>query len=152
MYALILKEIRTLYKQLRKTHKLVQILVGVFVLYAVFYLLKHNSIYFSWMRLSNIHYGKEGLAGQPNTLVYYSMKGCPYCKKFDPTWEIFKKKLDSSDCVCKARKVDSKDPECQKNEVQGFPSLLLTDSSKNKIKECPTRDPDAMLAFCKANE
>ena len=77
------------------------------------------------------------------------MEGCPYCKKFDPNWEKFKSVNNTS---IKTRKVDSKDPECQKNGVQGFPSLLLTDSNKNKIKECPTRDPDAMLAFCKENE
>ena len=153
MYTLFLKEIKSLYRQLKKTHKIVQLLVAALVLCVLYYFLNPNRLAYSWRLLSNVHYGREGLlSGQPKTLVYYHMEGCPYCKKFDPNWDTFKTKLANSNCSCEARKVDSKDEECQKNGVQGFPTILLTDSNKDKIKECPTRDPDEMLAFCKANE
>ena len=77
------------------------------------------------------------------------MEGCPHCKKFDSSWEDFKTKNTTS---ITTREVDSKDPECENNGVQGFPTILLTDANKNKIKECPTRDPDEMVKFCQDNE
>ena len=36
----------------------------------------------------------ENLVGSSNkNLVYYSMDGCPHCKKFDETWEKLKEKI-----------------------------------------------------------
>tara|TARA_Y100001968_G_scaffold302030_1_gene314902 strand:- start:562 stop:1020 length:459 start_codon:yes stop_codon:yes gene_type:complete len=152
MYAIFIKELKSIYRQVSKSNKFVKFAAGIIVIYLIYHFMDISGFVFNWRSLSNIHYGREGLAGQPKSLVYYSMNGCPYCRKFDPKWDEFKTKLKNSDCTCEARKVDSKDPECQKNGVQGFPTILLTDSSKNKIKECPTRDPDAMLTFCKANQ
>ena len=94
----------------------------------------------------------ENLVGSSNkNLVYYSMDGCPHCKKFDETWAQLKEKNSTKIGL---RKVDSKScgGECQNNNVQGFPTILLCDSSNSKIKECPTRDLDGILKFLQENE
>ena len=149
MYGIFIKEFKSIYRQISKSNKIIQICAALLLIFLIHHFFDFSSLAFTFRRLSSIHYGREGLAGQPKTLVYYHMQGCPYCKKFDPNWEKFKSINNTS---IKTRKVDSKDSECQKNGVKGFPSILLTDSNKNKIEECPTRDPDGMLAFCKKNE
>ena len=84
------KEIKSLYRQLSKTNVFIQIFVGLVVLIVLYYLLNPNRILYNLNAISRVHYSREGLVGQPKTLVYYHMEGCPYCKKFDPNWEKFK--------------------------------------------------------------
>tara|TARA_A100001011_G_C14259591_1_gene821732 strand:- start:156 stop:599 length:444 start_codon:yes stop_codon:yes gene_type:complete len=143
----VMKELKSLLKSFNKLHIAVKVIIGIFVLATIYKLvLKPRVLGFSFMDTLRV---REGLAGQPKSLVYYRMDGCPHCKKFDGDWDKFK---SSNTTSISTRKVDSNDPECQENGVQGFPTILLTDSDKKKIKECPTRDPDEMLKFCQDNE
>ena len=144
----VVKEVKSLFKSFNKLHIAIKIIIGIFVLSLIYNLvLKPKVLGYSFLNTLRV---REGLSGQPKSLVYYRMDGCPHCKKFDEDgWPKFKSKNNTS---ITTRTVDSNDPECQTNGVQGFPTILLTDADKKKIKECPTRDPDEMLKFCQDNE
>lgn len=145
MFKNLMKEAKSLLKSFNKLNKFVKMLLVVVVVFCVYkYIHKTRILGFSFQNSLNV---TEAFGSK--TLVYYRMDGCPYCKKFDKPWKDFKLKNDSQ---VGFREVDSSDPECQQNDVKGFPTVLLTDGSKNKIKECPTRDPDEMVQFCKDNE
>ena len=145
MFKNVAKEIKSLMRSFNKLNlplKLVILAVVVFVIYK--YVHKPRILGFSFKNTLNV---TEGFGSK--SLTYYRMEGCPHCARFDSAWQDFKSKNDSN---VAARKVDSKDPECQQNGVQGFPTILLTDSTNNKLKECPTRDTDEMIQFCKDNQ
>ena len=146
MFKNLMKEAKSLIKSFNKLNLYVKfILLGVVAFGLYKYVHKTRILGFSFQNSLNV---TEGFGSK--SLVYYRMDGCPHCKRFDADgWPKFKSMNNTS---ISTRVVDSNDPECKKNGIQGFPSLLLTDSSKNKIKECPTRDPDEMLKFCKDNE
>lgn len=146
MFKNLTKEVKSLFKAFNKLKLPVKLLILAAVAFVAYkYLHKPRILGFSFQDSLNV---TEGFGSK--SLVYYRMEGCPHCKRFDDDgWPAFKSKNNTS---ITPRVVDSSDPECQANGVQGFPTILLTDSSKNKIKECPTRDPDEMVQFCKDNE
>ena len=146
MFKNLAKEVKSLFKAFNKLKLPVKLLILAAVAFVAYkYLHKPRILGFSFQDSLNV---TEGFGSK--SLVYYRMEGCPHCKRFDDDgWPAFKSKNNTS---IAPRVVDSADPECQANGVQGFPTILLTDSSKNKIKECPTRDPDEMVQFCKDNE
>ena len=145
MFKNVAKEVKSLFKAFNKLKLPVKLLILAAVVFVVYkYVHKPRILGFSFQNSLHVI---EGFGSK--TLVYYRMEGCPHCSKFDTSWKEFKSKNDTSISV---RQVDSKDPECKNNGVQGFPTILLTDGSKNKIKECPTRDPEEMVQFCKDNE
>ena len=141
-----MKEAKSLIKSFNKLNLYVKfILLGVVAFGLYKYVYKTRILGFSFQNSLNV---TEAFGSK--SLVYYRMDGCPHCKRFDEDgWPKFKAMNNTS---ISTRVVDSNDPECKKNGIQGFPSLLLTDSNKNKLKECPTRDPEEMLNFCKDNE
>ena len=146
MFKNLAKEVKSLFKAFNKLKLPVKLLILAAVAFVAYkYLHKPRILGFSFQDSLNV---TEGFGSK--SLVYYRMEGCPHCKRFDNDgWPAFKSKNNTS---ITPRVVDSADPECQANGVQGFPTILLTDSNKNKIKECPTRDPDEMVKFCKDNE
>lgn len=147
MFNNLFKEFKSLVRSFSKLHLVVRLLLAVFVLYVIYkYFYEKRILGFSFLNTLGI---TEGLSGQPKSLVYYRMEGCPHCKEFDDSWEEFKQKNTTN---IQPRKVDSNDPETRSNGVKGFPTILLCDANKKKIKECPTRNPDEMLEFCKQNE
>ena len=146
MFKNLTKEVKSLFKAFNKLKLPVKLLILAVVAFVAYkYVHKPRILGFSFQDSLNV---TEGFGSK--SLVYYRMEGCPHCKRFDNDgWPAFKSKNNTS---ITPRVVDSADPECQANGVQGFPTILLTDSNKNKIKECPTRDPDEMVKFCKDNE
>ena len=146
MFKNLTKEVKSLFKAFNKLKLPVKLLILAVVAFVAYkYVHKPRILGFSFQDSLNV---TEGFGSK--SLVYYRMEGCPHCKRFDDDgWPAFKSKNNTS---ISPRVVDSADPECQSNGVQGFPTILLTDSSNNKIKECPTRDPDEMVQFCKDNE
>tara|TARA_Y100001970_G_C14208621_1_gene845553 strand:+ start:129 stop:569 length:441 start_codon:yes stop_codon:yes gene_type:complete len=146
MFKNLMKEAKSLLKSFNKLNKYVKVVLFIVAAFSVYkYIHKPGILGFSFQNSLNV---TEGFGSK--SLVYYRMDGCPHCERFDEDgWPKFKSMNSTS---ISTRVVDSSDPECKKNGIQGFPSLLLTDSSKNKIKECPTRDPDEMVQFCKDNE
>ena len=150
MFKSFLKEFKNIFKTLKKQHIVVQVLVCLVILYFFYCFFNINDIKYNLMNMSRFTEG-FGVGSGGKSLVYYHMEGCPYCKKFDPDWDSFVSKNNTS---VTTRKVDSSDSECKSNGVSGFPTVLLCDGSKNKIKECPRSQmtPDGMLEFCKANQ
>ena len=99
----------------RKNSLLNQLLFAALVFGALHYFLK----------VSNL----EGLSNK-DTLRYFSMTGCPHCEKFNDEWNKFtnekvvKDPVNSNDAVF----------EKYKQHVQGFPTVILFDSSDNLKK------------------
>lgn len=149
----VVKECKSIFKSFSKLHigiKSSVILIALFLLYNFVY--KSRVVGYTFMNSLGVteNFSLGGITGSSGgkSLVYYRMEGCPHCMKFDADWETFESTNNTS---VEARKVDSKEPECKTNGVSGFPTILLTDSNKAKIKECPTRDVAGMIAFCKKN-
>ena len=103
----------------RKNSFLYQLLFAVLVFGALHYFLK----------VSNL----EGLTNK-DTLRYFYMNGCPHCVKFTPEWENFVNQCGTS-CKTTNEKVESESMQEQhKQHVQGFPTIVLFDSSDQKKK------------------
>tara|TARA_B100000795_G_C22799427_1_gene441016 strand:- start:532 stop:996 length:465 start_codon:yes stop_codon:yes gene_type:complete len=146
----VVKECKSIFKSFSKLHIGIRagiILIALFLLYNFVY--KSRVIGYTFMNSLGVteNFGLSSITGSSGgkSLVYYRMKGCPHCEKFDTDWDTFESTNNTS---VAARKVDSKDPECKANGVSGFPTILLTDGNKAKIDECPTRDVAGMIAFC----
>jgi hypothetical protein len=145
MFKNLTKEVKSIFKAFSKLKLPVKLLILACVGYLIYrHVYKTRILGFSFQNSLNV---MEGFGSK--TLTYYRMEGCPHCERFDKAWKEFKSKNNSN---VGWREVKSDDPECQSNGVKGFPTILLTNSKKERIKECPTRDPDDMCKFCKDNE
>lgn len=70
------------------------------------------------------------LIEKPNTIIFFYMKGCPYCLKSEPYWNQLKKKY-GKDFEC--YKVESKDVDSSLKEIlglTGFPHFLINKNGK----------------------
>ena len=70
------------------------------------------------------------LIENPNTIIFFYMKGCPYCLKSEPYWNQLKKKY-GKDFEC--YKVESKDVDSSLKEIlglTGFPHFLINKNGK----------------------
>lgn len=147
----MMTEIKNIFKSFEKMGTMGQVMLIILLLAVGYYSVsRFSDLGFNIHTIATAT--TENLVGSSNkNLVYYSMDGCPHCKKFDETWEQLKEKNSTKIGL---RKVDSKScgGECQNNNVQGFPTILLCDSSNSKVKECPTRDLDGVLKFLQENE
>jgi len=92
----------------------------------------------------------EGFEGQKELLLLH-MEGCPHCVRLMPEWKSF---ITRNDTGIKVTTVENKEnPELvKKHGVTGFPSILLLDSSGNKLKTYSgPRTADGLLKFCREN-
>ena len=82
------------------------------------------------------------------------MNGCGHCKELMPKW-IEAEKINNTGI--KMFKYEIGEPEgrelAEKHDVSGFPTILLLDSNKEKIKSYnEDRSTEAILNFMKNNE
>ena len=164
LYGPFIKEFKSIYRQISKSNKFIQFVVGIIVIFLIYHFIDISWMIFSWKRLSSIHYGREGLVtGQPKTLVYFYMNGCPYCQKFDGGWDDFVGKNKTSIVT---KKVESKEALAQKMKVGGYPSVLLLQGDRKinewkdrKVPQSPSEQESinnqnsaSLLAFCQSNQ
>lgn len=70
------------------------------------------------------------LIEKPNTIIFFYMKGCPYCLDSEPYWNELKKKYRKD---FKCYKVESKDVDSSLKEIlglTGFPHFLINKNGK----------------------
>lgn len=70
------------------------------------------------------------LIEKPNVIIFFYMKGCPYCLKSEPYWNELKKKYGKD---FKCYKVESKDVDSSLKEIlglTGFPHFLINKNGK----------------------
>jgi len=137
------------FKKFNKLHPGLQLVTLILISLGIYTFISKKN-YLSLPFLSSLNL--EGLEAG-NTVTFYNMDGCPHCKEFRKpggSWEQFKEKLAQHDeRCCEPREVAHTDPEAASNGVSGYPTVLLCDSANKKISECPSRNPDEMLAWVK---
>ena len=77
----------------------------------------------------------EGFGSNPTQIVLYHMNGCGHCKNFMPEWDKFSQSNNTSITVRKVESSNDPDGEIQKNNISGFPTVLLLDAEKLKLAE-----------------
>tara|TARA_B100000927_G_C16468716_1_gene470681 strand:+ start:1595 stop:2020 length:426 start_codon:yes stop_codon:yes gene_type:complete len=86
-------------------------------------------------------------------LCFLHMNGCGHCKDFMPEWNKAVKN-NTSNIKMVDYEISTKDGRdlADKHNVSGFPSVLLLDSNKNKIKEYDGERTEAgLLDFLNKN-
>ena len=93
---------------------------------------------------------KEGFEGRKELLLLH-MEGCPHCVNLMPEWNKF---CEENDTSIKTKMIEKDEDKSlvKKYGVEGFPTILLLDSSGEKIKtyEGP-RTAKGLLDFCHQN-
>ena len=93
----------------------------------------------------------EGFTGKPHSMTLLYWKNCGHCKKRMPEWDAFMSENHSIK-VDKIEK-DENPSLMEKLKIQSFPTILLLDENKNKIKEYDgERNLEAFKAFIKKYE
>jgi thiol-disulfide isomerase/thioredoxin len=94
---------------------------------------------------------REGFGGKKE-LLFLTMDGCGFCKKFMPEWKKFLG-LNNTSISTKMVEKDEDKSLVKKHGVSGFPSVLLLDSGGNKLKTYDgPRTSQGLLDFCKKND
>jgi hypothetical protein len=134
MFKNIKKEINSLLKGFNKLDNSAQLglfFVVVMIIYFLFF--KNHSLGFSFLNHLKVN---EGFTGDGQNITFYKMTNCKYCAEFQPKWD----KFVSENPEAKVRIVmadDADKKELEGNHIQGYPTILLTDSNNLKIKEIP---------------
>lgn len=87
------------------------------------------------------HVMKEKFSSKKKAIVYLHMNGCPYCTKFDATFEEAKKDKEISGSYEMTRLDNGPEGKAEWtswNEIMkcnGFPCYAVVDSSKNIVKQ-----------------
>jgi len=131
MFKNIEKEFKSLFRSLNKMNNFNKIILLLFVVLVIYYVFfKRRGVGFSFVNHLN-----EGFTGSGESITFYKMETCGFCKKFQPKWEKFQQ--EHPDANVRVVMAGDGDAEIQSNGVQGFPTILLTDSENKKIKEIP---------------
>ena len=134
MFKNIKKEFNSLWRGFNKLDNSAQLGLFFAVVMIIYFLfLKNHSLGFSFLNHLKVN---EGFTSDGQNITFYKVKGCKYCAEFQPKWDKFvKENPDAKTRVVMAEDADQK--ELQGNHVQGYPTILLTNSNNIKIKEIP---------------
>jgi thiol-disulfide isomerase/thioredoxin len=84
-----------------------------------------------------------------NELIYFTMDGCPWCEKFNPTWKQLKKSYGNKLNMIKINR--QQHPELvEEFGVQSFPTIIL--HKQHRIPFEGERDIQTFEAFLKKNK
>jgi len=84
-----------------------------------------------------------------NELIYFTMDGCPWCEKFNPTWKQLKKSYKHKLNMLKINR--QQHPELvQEFGVESFPTIIL--HKQRRIPFEGERDIQTFKAFLKKNK
>jgi len=84
-----------------------------------------------------------------NDLIYFTMDGCPWCEKFNPTWSNLNKLYDKKINMIKINR--NKNPELvEEFDVQSFPTIIL--NKQRRIIFEGERDVKSFHKFLKKNK
>jgi len=92
----------------------------------------------------------EGFEGRKSMLLLH-MEGCPHCVELMPEWNKFTKMNDTS-IETKSVEMNEDRSLVKKYDVDGFPTILLLNSTGDKIKTYDgERSSQGLLDFCREN-
>lgn len=107
-------------------------IVVVFVLYALFFAPR-----------------AEAFAGEV-TVTYYFLEQCPWCKKFAPEWEAFKRAAAEEKLAVKTAEVNAeKESDKVPKDVKGFPTVHIAKADGKVVGYEGDRTSAALLAEVK---
>ena len=144
MFKNLAKEFKSLSKQFNKLGFLTKLVILV-VLACVFYMCVHKPriLGFSFENSLLVH---EGFVPTDHKITFYKMPNCPHCQEFEfgqkgatsgnGPWKQF---ANANPGIIRVVSTDTTDP-AEKQElqgIQGYPTILLTDSNNNKKLEIP---------------
>lgn len=87
--------------------------------------------------------------GNMITVTLYSMKGCPYCEKFNPEWDAFTKQAGSLNVTAAKVMVDDQPDLVKKKGVSGFPTIRIEKEGKESDYE-GQRTASALSSYIKS--
>lgn len=91
----------------------------------------------------------EAFAGEV-TVTYYFLEQCPWCKKFAPEWEAFKKSVADEKLAVKAVEVNAeKESDKVPKDVKGFPTVHIAKADGKAVGYEGDRTAAALLAEVK---
>ena len=103
---------------------------------------------------------REGLVGQSGgghaEIIYFAMKTCGHCKKFDPEWKKFVEKTKSDGLPVTPVKINAdttqsgEKAKLKAHKVKGFPTVILVTGNEG-IPYDGARTADGLVNFCKQN-
>ena len=76
----------------------------------------------------NFQNGAEA-AGSPKIVLYY-VPWCPHCKNVMPEWNKLEKEADKTGVAVEKVDCEEKPEEAQKQDVEGFPTIILFKDGK----------------------
>lgn len=91
----------------------------------------------------------EAFAGEV-TVTYYFLEQCPWCKKFAPEWESFKKAIAAEKLAIKTVEVDAeKESDKVPKDIKGFPTVQIAKADGAAVAYDGERTASALLAEVK---
>ena len=91
----------------------------------------------------------EAFAGEV-TVTYYFLEQCPWCKKFAPEWESFKKAIAEEKLAIKAVEVNAeKESDKVPKDIKGFPTVQIAKADGAAVAYDGERTASALLAEVK---
>jgi thiol-disulfide isomerase/thioredoxin len=91
----------------------------------------------------------EAFAGEV-TVTYYFLEQCPWCKKFAPEWESFKKAAATEKLSIKTVEVDAeKESDKVPKDIKGFPTVHIAKADGAAVGYDGDRTATALLAEVK---
>tara|TARA_Y100000591_G_scaffold324886_1_gene344989 strand:+ start:25 stop:444 length:420 start_codon:yes stop_codon:yes gene_type:complete len=78
---------------------------------------------------------KGGKVLQEETFILYYVEWCPHCKVVKPHWDKLEKDADLNHINIKKINCEENEEEVEKNNIEGFPTILHTRNGKVKPYE-----------------
>ena len=78
---------------------------------------------------------KGGNVLTESTFILYYVDWCPHCKVVKPEWEKLEKDPELSHVTIKKINCEENEAEIEKNNIEGFPTILHTHNGKVKPYE-----------------
>ena len=73
----------------------------------------------------------DSLLEKPNIIIYFFMRGCPYCEKTKPVWDEFKSQQKGFQ-FAEIEASDVPDNKKTELEISGFPHFTIIKNRKRK--------------------